>query len=277
MKTIRWVAVLVILGGAGPVWGQGFDEVLLTRHNLFPGGPDSLVRDVCLVCHLEPIVGISPRVAEALPMGIKIQGTDVPLRTQASPVAPPPDFGKIPSALWDAQNPVRVYLPRPVVKPDPVKRTSFQLPFGPSFDCLTCHDGVLGGDVHRLGSGGRLILGRSADTDRELGRPTDHPDSVIYPRKPSGEFSGRNNEVRLERYWSIPDRNPGGLVVPDGPMSDYMHLDEVDLDDPLQTAGLIRTFEGIIHCDSCHNPHLNAHRPFLRVPPKDLCLTCHQR
>jgi len=261
----------------GFAWGQGFDEVLLTRHNLFPGGPDSLIRDVCVICHLEPITGISPRVAEVLPMGLPIKGVDHDQQMQIAESTPMMDFETFPSPLWDSQNPVQVFLPRhPILFKDQTT-IPHQQPFGPSFNCLTCHDGVLGSDVHRLGPGGRKQLERGAQSDRDMGRSTDHPDSVFYPRKTTGEFVARNPSDRLARYWSIPDRNDNGLTIPEGPMSDYLHLEDVDLEDPVQTAELIRTFLGILHCDSCHNPHLNLNRPFLRVTPKDLCLVCHQR
>jgi predicted CXXCH cytochrome family protein len=277
VKLIQLVMISAGLFWAGMAWGQAFEEVLLTRHNLFPGGSDSMLRDVCMICHLEPISGISPQVAEVLPTGLLFQHGDQDPGVQKTQSAPSAGFGTSPAPLWDSQSSVQVFLPRRIVKPDTTTAISTQLPFGPSYSCLTCHDGVLGNDVHRLGPGGSLDLSKKAQLDREIGRSTDHPDSIVYPRKTTGEFQARSPEVRLARYWSIPDRTRHGLVIPDGPMSDYLHLENLDLEDPLQTASLIRTSDGVIHCDSCHNPHLNLHRPFLRVLPKDLCLVCHQR
>jgi predicted CXXCH cytochrome family protein len=275
---MRGGVILALLTGIllpSLVWAEGFDEVLLTRHNLFPGGTDALIRDVCQVCHIEPIRDISPRVAEALPMGMPVQpeGSDIGSRTAES--APAAEAQPVAFPLWDSQSREGFYLPLPKVKPDPVRKSKLVLPFGPSFDCLSCHDGVLGSDVHQITSNAS-DMGLSAVLDRQRGI-TDHPDSILYPRKSTGEFVGRDNEVRLLRYWSIPDRNENGLNIPKGPVSDRLGLDAIDLTDPVAASDLIRTFQGVIHCDSCHNPHNNVHRPFLRVAPKDLCLTCHQR
>ena len=60
---MRKAAALVILSGLlwpGTLWADGFDEVLLTQHNLFPGGSDALIRDVCQVCHVPLILYFIP-------------------------------------------------------------------------------------------------------------------------------------------------------------------------------------------------------------------------
>jgi predicted CXXCH cytochrome family protein len=159
-------------------------------------------------------------------------------------------------------------------KGEPDKR-----PFGPSFGCLTCHDGALGSDVHQRSfsaerEGDRIRVMTSV---KEASRLTDHPDSIRYPRKTTGEFSANSANPNLKRYWSIPDRDIDGVIIPTGPNSVSLGLMNIEPDDALQATGLVRTFLGMIHCDSCHNPHVDHNRPYLRVPSNDLCLVCHQR
>ena len=266
------VSVLVIPGSA---WADGFDEVLLTQHNLYPAGTDALIRDVCQVCHVEPIRDISPRVANALPMGMSDQGPGEGDLSLSAESAPTTDFMPVAIPLWDAENTGHFFLPLPDIPPGIRDNKKDRRPFGPSFNCLTCHDGALGSDVHQPSV--RVDLTKSEDLQENRDRSPDHPDSIQYPRRPSGDFATSSPIPSLFRYWSIPDRNENGVVIPDGPMSAALNIESIDLDDPLQASVLIRTFLGTIHCDSCHNPHLNLHRPFLRVSAKDLCLSCHQR
>ncbi len=35
--------------------------------------------------------------------------------------------------------------------------------------------------------------------------------------------------------------------------------------------------DGKITCITCHDPHKGTYRKMLRVPPKDLCITCHNK
>ena len=259
-------------------WAQEFDEVLVTRHNLSVGGSDSLIRDVCLVCHVEPVSSVSPQVVEALPMGMLSEEVDYGDEFSLS-ASPLPGLESVAAPLWDSADTTLFFLPLSEMEPlfgkeDPDKR-----PFGPSMGCLACHDGVIGNDIHRRGfSGGPEINRRkNSEFDGETKSSSNHPDSILYPRKPSGEFTGKQTDPNLKRYWSIADRQVEGVVIPTGPRSDYLGLAEIDPENPIQAIGLVRTLSGVIHCDTCHNPHVNLHRPFLRVPSKDLCLVCHQR
>jgi predicted CXXCH cytochrome family protein len=181
---------------------------------------------------------------------------------------------------WDQNTSIKTFLPLPVTEAvrsnrglDPLK------PHGPSFDCLGCHDGVLGADVHQLGQVSGRTEARVLEMQSVLNapRPTDHPDSILYPRRPDGEMSSDRPDPSLQRYWAIPDRDENGTTLPTGPTAAALNLQNIDTSDPAQTSNLIRTFLGVIHCDTCHNPHVNANRPFLRLPAKDICLACHQR
>jgi len=418
----RWAILLI----AGLLWprvgwaqGPGFDDVLVTRHNLFPGGPEAEVRDVCLICHVEHIEDTSPRMmatllktsevelsslkgeatTEQTPEGLKITisekvlfdfdhydlkptaifplqkiakilmespgvevvvtghtddvGTDAynqrlserraeavknrlilegtatdrllslglgerfpkvsndtpegreqnrrvdlllkpayqPAPVQQEPPPPAmeqrgmlqevasPDLIQQATPLWDPRSTTQLFLPLPRVLPPFGKGGPDHRPFGPSFNCLACHDGALGNDVHQLGFASGRGEARSQEmiSAREGPRSPDHPDSILYPRKPTGELIGHRADPNLLRYWSIPDRDEGGMTIPTGPKSTNLGLQDIDASDPAQTTGLVRTFLGVIHCDTCHNPHLDQNRPFLRLPTQNLCLSCHQR
>ncbi len=244
-------AVWVLLAGFAmaqvTIGPQGFDLVLASKHNLLPAGSDSPRDTVCGSCHVEA--------------GKTEEG-----RINAVPA-------------WDKDNPIQAYSLKHIVQPDPGKGTPETKPFGPSFDCLTCHDGVLGNNVHQLGFSGSGPTGNSdsiASLQTGLRTP-DHPDSISYPREPDGRLAGERADPKLKRYWSIPDRDENGVTLPSGPKSASLNLQNIDPNDPAAVSTLVRTFMGVIHCDTCHNPHNNETRPFLRVPHKTLCLVCHDR
>lgn len=226
----------------GSVGTQGFDQVLSSKHNLLAAGPSSPIDTVCGSCHIE---------------------------SSPSKIAP----------VWDKDNPIRSFSLQHILQPPLGKGTPDTKPFGPSFDCLTCHDGVLGSNVHQLGfSGPAPTDNPAAIAAIQAGlRTTDHPDSILYPREPDGRLSSDRTDLKLKRYWSIPDRDENGITIPTGPRSAALNLQNIDPNDPASVSTLVRTFMGVIHCDTCHNPHNNDTRPFLRVPHKTLCLVCHDR
>lgn len=125
---------------------------------------------------------------------------------------------------------------------------------GSSTACLGCHDGVLAQEVHRMGEPDHPVF--------------DHPYNVVYPRRANGRFVPERPTVNQYRYWSIADLHNGDLVLPTGPTSTMVTTDG---------PGAVRTSEGRVQCDSCHDPHNNGSAPFLRAPAQDLCLVCHDR
>jgi predicted CXXCH cytochrome family protein len=221
---------------------QGFDQVLASKHNLLPAEAASPIDTVCGICHIEG------KETEVVP-------------------------------AWDRENTTRVFPNQHFTKPPLGGATPEDKPFGPSFDCLTCHDGVLGSNVHQLGFSGSGPTGKPGAVEAlQTGlRTPDHPDSISYPRQPDGRLSGDRVDPKLTRYWSIPDRDENGILLPTGPRSAALDLQNIDPNDPAAASALVRTFMGVIHCDTCHNPHNNEIRPFLRVPHKTLCLVCHDR
>jgi predicted CXXCH cytochrome family protein len=237
-----WALLSVWLGMPGAVGAQGFDPVLTSRHNILAAGPSAPKEMVCVSCHVE-----------------------------GNPTNTVP--------AWDRENPIRSFSLRHVTQPPPGKGTPETRPFGPSFDCLECHDGVLGNNVHQLGFSGSAPTGNPESIAAiESGlRLTDHPDSIEYPREPGGRLLSDRTDPKLKRYWSIPDRNDDGIVLPTGPRSTALSLQNIDPNDPAAVSELVRTYLGVVHCDTCHNPHIDAIRPFLRAPHKTLCLVCHDR
>lgn len=126
---------------------------------------------------------------------------------------------------------------------------------GSSTACLGCHDGVLAQEVHQMGEPDAPVF--------------DHPYNVIYPRRANGRFLPERPTVNQYRYWSIADLHNGDLVLPTGPTSSLLTMTD--------GARVVRTSEGRVQCDSCHDPHNNASAPFLRAPAQDLCFICHDR
>ena len=222
----------------------GFDDVAFSKHNIHAYGEDSSLEEVCQACHYKKGDG-----AGGAPM-------------------------------WDPGNALRSYEILHLVRAWQSKNRNHEAkPFGPSYTCLTCHDGILGDNVHSSGlSGTSPGVGSNVKLPFQSEvRSRDHPNTVAYPRRPNGTLVGEVANPRLSRYWSIPDRNGHGVVLPSGPKSAALGLQNLDLEAANASSKLVRTFMGVIHCDTCHNPHLNELRPFLRVPQKTLCLVCHDR
>jgi predicted CXXCH cytochrome family protein len=134
---------------------------------------------------------------------------------------------------------------------------------GSSTACLGCHDGVLGQEVHQIGR-----------TDAPA---FDHPYNVVYPRRANGRFVPEHPLVNQYRYWSIPDLRNGDLLLPTGPTSGRLAIPASSASGDAAGARVVRTLEGRVQCDSCHDPHDNRSAPFLRAPAQDLCLICHDR
>jgi predicted CXXCH cytochrome family protein len=130
----------------------------------------------------------------------------------------------------------------------------------------------------RLGGEGSLP---SKPNIGRLGAPSlsrvDHPISIPYPRKANGMFDPENPSVTYARYWAIPDLRPEGFILPTEGASAHLDLPVDGKASPEALSALVRTTSGVVQCDSCHNPHSEKVRPFLRVPSASLCLVCHDR
>lgn len=235
------------------------EEVYETRHNL--AVPMSEASNACTVCHIESIPWqSSERDKQA---------------TSHQKALPPP--------LWDQK---RIsFSPYRTIQTLPLDEHPYNHPTGSSMVCLSCHDGALGTDMHGINVGDPRV-GASTElpwkgaSGPRLAPPlsrVDHPISILYPRKPNGQFVPMNPTVTRSRYWALPDRHENGLTLPTTATSSYLDLPQGALSSAEHMSTLVRTTGGMMECDSCHNPHSEKIRPFLRVPSKILCLVCHDR
>src|SRR5579884_689674 len=251
------------------------DEVIRSRHNLaLPSTPASTS---CTICHIHPMPG-----SASAP---KTESTDAATQNQKSPSP----------LLWSSRQETPYQLTATLSS----KNHPYNQPTGSSLTCLACHDGALAKDMHginvdnpRVGAPANLSWDRRRASwldsflpwDEGLTRReapplsrVDHPISIPYPRKPNGMFVPENPSVTYARYWAIPDLRPEGYVLPETGTSSYLDLPAEKVSSPEILSNLVRTTSGRVECDSCHNPHSERVRPFLRVPPSNLCLVCHDR
>lgn len=255
--------VLFVLVGlsskAKNLFASPLEEVFQTGHNLIVPTEDA--RKSCEVCHTDTI-----------PWQKNKDGT--PGQKTVKVIAPPP--------LWDQRH--SAVSPYRTIQSLPPGEHPYNHPTGTSMVCLSCHDGALGTDMHGINVD-TPRLGAKADVpfDGMFGKRSapplsrvDHPISIPYPRKPNGKSTPSNPTVTQLRYWALPDRQADGLVLPTSGTSQYLDL-PVGVVSAEYLSSLVRTTEGMLECDSCHNPHSEKIRPFLRVPSASLCLVCHDR
>lgn len=239
---IRWLLLLalVVTAPRGAAAAEPYDAVLTSPHNFFVRSEFPIGSRVCYGCHAEGPGRVGP----------------APMSSGTAAATPSPDgaVSSDPASLPDAEP-----APLPPLWQRGAKGYAISLSTGGSSTaCLGCHDGVLAQEVHRLGQPDAPVF--------------DHPYNVMYPRRANGRFVPERPTVNQYRYWSIPDLHNGDLVLPTGPTSNLLTM-------PAATAGarVVRTSEGLVQCDSCHDPHNNGSAPFLRAPAHDLCLICHDR
>lgn len=241
------------------------DEVIQSRHNLL--APSSPGANSCTVCHTDTIPWQNAKKAPADPATSNTAET--------SPAKPPV------TPRWNS----RGAKPYNVVASLPHEKQPYNHPTGSSLTCLACHDGALGKDMHGVNvdqsrKGGEANVPWTGTVGQRGAPPlsrVDHPISILYPRKPNGHFIPEGPTVTLARYWSLPDRHADGLTLPTSGTSSYLDLPQGSVSSPETLSGLVRTTSGMVQCDSCHNPHSEKIRPFLRIPSANLCLVCHDR
>lgn len=242
------------------------DEVIQSRHNLLV--PSATAPNSCTVCHTDAIPWQAAQKKDPLTAA---PGPDEAPSQKREP-APP---------LWITGG----AKPYTVVATLPSEKQPYNHPTGSSLTCLACHDGALGKDMHGVNvdpprTGAEANVPWDGTVGQRGAPPlsrVDHPISIAYPRKPNGRFIPENPGVTLSRYWTLPDRHADGLTLPTTGSSSYLDLPEEKVSSPELLSGLVRTTSGMVQCDSCHNPHSEKIRPFLRVPSATLCLVCHNR
>lgn len=260
-RTILALLFLTLFAGLTALNASPIDEVIRSRHNLaLPSLPPSTS---CTICHIHQIPGFASPP--------KTESTEAETSSQKMPNPP----------LWSSREETPYRLTS-AVSP---RSHPYNQPTGSSLTCLACHDGALAKDMHGINVDTARI-GAEANASWEGGLTrreapplsrVDHPISVTYPRKPNGMFVPENPSVTYARYWAIPDLRPEGYVLPEAGTSSYLDLPKEKVSSPEVLSNLVRTTSGRVECDSCHNPHSEKIRPFLRVPSSSLCLVCHDR
>lgn len=256
--------IIVVLNASIQSEASPLDEVIQSRHNLLvPAGAAS---NTCTVCHTDAVPWQSA----------------APKKDPGDAEAGAPPEAALPAPpLWASPG-AKPYDLSATLAPE---KQPYNHPTGSSLTCLACHDGALGKDMHGINVD-QPRIGAEANvpwegTVGQRGAPplsrVDHPISILYPRKPNGRFLSENPTVTLSRYWALPDRHADGLTLPTAGASSYLDLPEGKVSSPEMLSGLVRTSSGMVQCDSCHNPHSEKIRPFLRVPSATLCLVCHNR
>jgi len=227
---------------------DAFQAVIDSPHNLIAPSDLPAGQSVCFTCHADGPAYRGP----GLPPDESPATVSPLLSLDVAPRPAPP----VPTGpLW--QNGA------PSFAVSGGEQAARSTPGGASSVCLGCHDGVLGAEVHQLGA--------------QRARTFDHPYNTPYPRLANGQFRTDRPTVNQYRYWSIPDLGDGGMVLPTGPTSAQLAIPPGALTADLSALQMVRTSKGMVHCDSCHNPHDNGNAPFLRAPAHDLCLICHNR
>jgi predicted CXXCH cytochrome family protein len=237
------VVVLVALTPRAASSAEPYAAVLTSPHNFFVRSEFPIGSRVCYGCHAEGPAHAAPVPPAQHMNGAPVAGGSPASDASASPDAMPPP----PPPLWEQG--ARAYAVSLATG-------------GSSTACLGCHDGVLGQEVHQMG--------------RPDAQKFDHPFNVVYPRQADGRFVPERPTVNQYRYWSIPDLRNGNLHLPTGPTSSVLAVPAGAASGDAG-AHVVRTLEGRVQCDSCHDPHDNGSAPFLRAPAHDLCFICHDR
>jgi len=132
-------------------------------------------------------------------------------------------------------------------------------PTGNSLRCLSCHDGTIGLDV-------------IVDLPRGFAGPT----WGVAIDECEGCHSGGNPDGGID--WEgvffdtdLRDTHPISITYDPALDNSFRSVAEVE------AAGL-KLFDGKVQCMTCHEPHSQQFRPFLRVIQSggSLCLSCHQ-
>ncbi len=272
------LAVFSLSLQASKINASPLEGVKSTRHNLI--APEAVDGNACIVCHTGDLPWSASKaqpekISKEQELPENLEGASGLKRSPADMLPQSPLWSRV--EMKDSK-----YL---AIQTAPLDEHPYNHPTGSSLICLSCHDGALGGDMHGINVDNPRI-GASAlpawkGMAGPLGAPplsrVDHPVSIVYPRKPNGSFAPHNATITRTRYWALPDRQAEGLTLPTAATSSYLDLPKSEISNPAHLSGLVRTTGGLMECDSCHNPHSEKVRPFLRVPSKTLCLVCHDR
>ena len=163
--------------------------------------------------------------------------------------------GSTAQALWNRRAPSGPY----EMFDDGTSMIMDSQPSGNSLACLSCHDGTIGLDdildPPATYTGGGAV-GTSIEECEDCHRGGDPPGGV--------DWEGVWFDTDLRKH------HPISLLYDPSRAPNFRSVAEVE------TAGL-EFFEGKIQCMTCHEPHKQEFRPFLRVTmsSRALCFVCH--
>lgn len=156
--------------------------------------------------------------------------------------------------LWNRPTPSAAYRMPEIDAPDMIQDGS---PTGNSLKCLSCHDGTLGLDD--------VINPPLGFAGPQWGVAIEECEDCHRGGSPAGG-------IDWEGVWLDTDlrtQHPFSVLYDPTQDAGFRSIAEV------QAAGLV-LFNGKIQCMTCHAPHSQQFRPFLRIPNSGLCLTCHR-
>jgi predicted CXXCH cytochrome family protein len=157
-------------------------------------------------------------------------------------------------ALWNRPTPAGPYR----MYEDPTDMLLDPQPTGNSLACLSCHDGTVGLDM--------VLVPPSQFAGPTWGVTIDDCEGCHSGGSPDGG-------IDWEGVWLDTDlrkQHPISLLYDPAADPGFRSAAEVE------AAGL-KLFDGKVQCMTCHEPHTQVFRPFLRVTDSggSICLVCH--
>jgi len=164
-----------------------------------------------------------------------------------------PHWGAGPTPLWNRPNPAGGYRMPEINDPDMIQDPQ---PTGNSVKCLSCHDGTIGLDG--------VIKPPITFSGPRFGQTIDECEGCHSGGNPAGGIDWEgvwlDTDLRKQHPFSVlydPSRDPN-----------FRSIAEVE------AAGLV-LYDGKVQCMTCHEPHTERYRPFLRIPRTGFCSVCH--
>lgn len=162
--------------------------------------------------------------------------------------------------LWNRQAPVGPYQMYDSTWSSTIDMTVDATPTGVSLACLSCHDGTIGLDVII----NPPLASSATATDTKIGACAAAGCHDAGTAAGGWDWSGLNLGTDL--------RNDHPISILYDPTKDTKFVAATG-----DKVGDLPLYSGKVQCGSCHNPHSEQNRPFLRKSNANsaLCLTCH--
>lgn len=161
--------------------------------------------------------------------------------------------------LWNREAPTGPYQMYDQNWSSTIDMTVDSTPTGVSLACLSCHDGTIGLDVILNPPAGSTATAKNS-------KITACATGCHTGPNPAGGLNFEGTALGTDL------RNDHPISIVYDPTKDPKFRPVADVE-----AGGLVLYNGKVQCGSCHNPHSEQYRPFLRKSNQDsaLCLTCH--